>query len=175
MYSYLRSGSVRASSRGVYLMEPPSGPYGRRCGARGRGRTHPPAPRAAPGLRPGALRPPARSSLTAALQAKPGGPARGLTEKAPRASSQRQGETDVRKRGPAPNDRRMARREAPAFLARGTRQDGRRCAARRVIPSCLAGQARQAGVPAPLKNRGDFARPHVAAGKCGRQPRRPPG
>ena len=57
---------LRASSRDVLMMEPGAAPAGLR-------ETYPQASRAAPGLRSGALRPPARSWLTAGRpKARPG-------------------------------------------------------------------------------------------------------
>src|SRR6185437_13403978 len=56
--------------------------------------------RAAPGLRPGTLGSPARSWLTAARCGLPEVRKKRLTRKAPRASSQRQGETERQKARP---------------------------------------------------------------------------
>jgi hypothetical protein len=71
-----------------------------------------PRTRAAPGLRPGALRPPARSWLTASRKAARG--AKGRLPKSGRLRGPNAGETVPRKRGPAPEKRRDGAQRGPA-------------------------------------------------------------
>ena len=100
-----------------------------------------PRTRAAPGLRPGVLRPPARSSLTAGQTAE---------------SAARQ-----------PQRRRTARRKAPHLREKVCNKG--RCANRRAVP-LASGEGerektpRDAG-PAPAKA-GDIAEPRARRGRC---------
>ena len=129
------------------------------CGARGRRMNAPSCTRAAPGLRPGSLGTPARSWLTAGRQGLPEARKKRLTRKAPRASSQRQGETERQKARPGAVWTlrwRAERRHVPA-TARARPTMTRRLA-RHPLAFC-EGRRRDDGVPAPLKNRGDDARP----------------
>jgi hypothetical protein len=138
--------SLRASSRDVSEMEQSAAPAG---GARN------PAPGRPGDPLGGHYDPSARSSLDWDW---------------PIASSQ---ETRTRGLCLRPSRRREAaveRREAPAFLATGTRQDGRLVrrsvlhslalceGQRKACPPKPEGRRRKDGVPAPLKNRGDGAR-----------------
>ena len=98
------------------------------CGARGHGETSP-RTRAAPGLRPGPLRVPARSWLTAGRSGLPEARTERLTQKAPRSSGRRQdkavrGQSAARRRS---ENAAMAHRKAPR-TANGA------CTRRKVAP-----------------------------------------
>ena len=122
---------------------------GRRCGARGRGQRIP-RTRAAPGLRPGPLRVPARSSLTAAGSAgrvgaearPPDGDRRRDTER-PALKPESKARSRRRKENAA-----VERREAPALRKR--RGYGRTTAASRGAPPPLfRGTWESQATPAP--------------------------
>src|SRR5581483_986081 len=83
-----------------------------RAGARGRASQA--RARAAPGLRPGALRPPARSSLTVDRQGPPEAFARGHPQGAANEGRKAERDGTPQSAAPAPRGkRRTARREAP--------------------------------------------------------------
>ena len=133
-YIPYRPAQVRASSRGVKMMEPGAAPAGG-------GQRIPPLPGRA-GPRPGTLGCPARSSLTVGVQLKPSPKARTGPRKTPRWSAERR---------PHPSKEDAARRirtrligaPSPRFIRGG-----------RKAPQSGAGVT---AYPGPVKNAGDNA------------------
>ena len=138
---------------------------GRRCGARAGETNAPPPSRAAPGLRPGALRPPARSSLTAGREACPR-LARSGHPKGAATQSRRQGETERQKARPGavwtprwsaerrPRSWQQERGKAERLVRRSVLHPLALRAGKKQVPT-KAGK--DDGAPRAAKNRGDDA------------------
>src|SRR6185437_14909991 len=123
----------------------------------------PPLPGGA-GLRPGVLRPPARSWLTADRRGLLTARKAAVTRKAPQAPGRRQHPAKSRKRGPGAAMRtprwRAERRHAPAN-GRVHLKEG--CAGRRAVPLAFAGERKgKTAYPAPQRT-GAMARARILA------------
>ena len=146
-----------------------------RCGARGRGdETHPPSPRAAPGLRPGTLRSPARSWLTAGRAACPrlkGAAAqKGLRSRASGGTKRNAGSAARRC-----HDAAMERREAPAFPPRNAALNDNGRAAWRSIPLSFCWGTKEDPATAgmgrrPTRGRKEYGRFSSSAWVCDDNP-----
>jgi len=117
--------------------------------------THPRGSRAAPGLRPRALGPAARSSLMG----------RGS---AGRSGNRRHAMSLLQKRGPAPETDAACGAPQGARASQDARHDNRRqrLAALRSLGFCVRGDPRIPATPRRPKNRGDGARPRRLSLPC---------
>src|SRR5674476_215879 len=133
-------------------MEPGAAPAGG-------GRNVPPAPGRCRGLRPGTLRSPARSWLTAGRQSCPRPATRGHRKWwPPLAKPQGKVKRPVRKRGPAPKENvAMARREAPHLPPRRCAHDSMTRRSARHPLDLFGGRKKDYGVPGAAKNTGEGA------------------
>jgi hypothetical protein len=132
------------------------------CGARGLGKERIPSSRAAPGLRPEALGPPARSWLTVRAPCLPEAWLARCSERG-RVQQATGWQESRRKRGPAAV---KTPHGAPRGAARRS-QDARRASQSAALwaprgapsPRFVRGQGKKAGVPRAAKNRGDVVCP----------------
>jgi hypothetical protein len=141
---------------------------------RPRGGDERPSPsRAAPGLRPGALGPPARSSLTVVGSAgRVGVAARQADEANWRQDSERHARSQSRKRGPAPEGKtpRWSAERRPRFRQRKRGKTEDWCAARCSIPSDYPRDVKEGRRPPRRQGTGAMTHAFMGANRAG--PRR---